>query len=262
MTESKSNTLGIKQTIRLDWMEKAANLMLAGFDAKTLRSELHAFLSDKKAATQDEQRGATSRSQVVNIIMNVWPTPDPAIAPLRNDALALVRESSTTHLAAHWALISAQYPFWLNVARQIGRLLNLQEQITQGQIIRRVKEQYGDRETVSRYCRAVIRSMVTWDVIRDTGSKGCYRQGNPLVVDDPRIVALLVEASLHATSGNVCALRAILNDPAFFPFQFKSISGDTITRLNKRFMLTRLGFDEEILKLNLVNSETETFPQR
>jgi len=257
MTEPQNNTLGIKQIIRLDWMEKAANLMLAGFDAKTLRGELHTFLYDKKAATKDEERGATSRSQVVNIIMNIWPTPNPAIAPLRNDALAIVRESSTTHLAAHWALISAQYPFWFNVARQVGRLLNLQEQITQAQIIRRVKEQYGDRETVSRYCRAVIRSMVAWDVIRDTGTKGCYRQGTPLVLTDHRIIALLVEASLHATSGNVCALRAILNDPAFFPFQFNSINGEAITRLNKRFELTRLGFDEEILKLKNADRKFE-----
>ena len=66
-------------------------------------------------------------------------------------------------LPLHSAILSAAYPFWFNVATQTGRLLKLQEQITQHQIFNRLKEQYGDRETVSRNARYTIRSFVAWE---------------------------------------------------------------------------------------------------
>ena len=40
--------IGIKQAIRFEWMQKTVNLLLVGIDAKTIRQELHEFLSDRK----------------------------------------------------------------------------------------------------------------------------------------------------------------------------------------------------------------------
>ena len=44
----RHEAIGIKQAIRFEWMQKAANLLLAGLDAKTIRQELHEFLADRK----------------------------------------------------------------------------------------------------------------------------------------------------------------------------------------------------------------------
>ncbi len=35
----RHEAIGIKQAIRFDWMQKAANLLLVGLDAKTIRQE-------------------------------------------------------------------------------------------------------------------------------------------------------------------------------------------------------------------------------
>ena len=35
----RHETIGIKQAIRFEWMQKAANLLLAGLDAKTIRQD-------------------------------------------------------------------------------------------------------------------------------------------------------------------------------------------------------------------------------
>jgi len=79
--------------------------------------------------------------------MKIWVSPDPGLIPFRDASLAFLREHPSMALVVHWGMISAIYPFWFNVARQTGRLLALQDQVTQTQIINRLKEQYGDRQT-------------------------------------------------------------------------------------------------------------------
>ena len=71
-------------------------------------------------------------------------------------------------------MIMAVYPFWGNVAAHVGRLLRLQETAAAGQVQRRVREQYGERETVSRRVRYVLRSFVDWEVLKETPEKGVY----------------------------------------------------------------------------------------
>jgi len=147
----RHEAIGIKQAIRFEWMQKAANLLLAGLDAKTIRQELHEFLADRKGNGSEGERSDQTRTFVVNNLMKIWVSPDPELIPFRDASLAFLRENPSMALAVHWGMISAVYPFWFNVARQTGRLLALQDQVTQTQIINRLKEQYGDRQTVSRY---------------------------------------------------------------------------------------------------------------
>ena len=147
----RHESIGIKQVIRFDWMQKTVNLLLAGLDATKIRQELHEFLADKKGNGSKGERSDQTRTFAVNNLMKIWVSPDSELILLRDASLSSLRENSLMPLAVHWGMISAVYPFWFNVARQTGRLLALQEQVTQMQIIGRMKEQYGDRQTVSRY---------------------------------------------------------------------------------------------------------------
>ena len=70
----------------------------------------------------------------LNILMKIWVIPDKDLAQLRDSALQVLKDQSSMALCSHWAMISAAYPFWHNVAIQVGRLLNLQDQVTQQQI--------------------------------------------------------------------------------------------------------------------------------
>ncbi|TWI73971.1 hypothetical protein LZ24_01201 [Desulfobotulus alkaliphilus] len=245
----RHETIGIKQTIRFDWMQKTVNLLMAGLDQKAVRQELHDYLSEKKGSGAEEERGKTSRSQAVNILMNIWVSPDQELLLFRDAALTFLREHPSLELAAHWAMISAAYPFWFNVARQTGRLLALQDQVTHKQISTRLKEQYGDRETVSRYARYVIRSFVAWGVLKDLQVKGCYGKNPVLKIEDARSAGLIFESALLATPEAKIPMGLLLNNPAFFPFQVPVVTGDSISRSYDRIELIRYGLDDELLKL-------------
>lgn len=245
----RHESIGIKQVIRFDWMQKTVNLLLAGLDATKIRQELHEFLADKKGNGSKGERSDQTRTFAVNNLMKIWVSPDSELILLRDASLSSLRENSLMPLAVHWGMISAVYPFWFNVARQTGRLLALQEQVTQMQIIGRMKEQYGDRQTVSRYAKYVLRSFVAWGVLKDSKTKGCYEKTPVLSITDGNQAILMLESALMAAPEAKGVLRLLLNNPAFFPFQFPVITGDFVSRHNSRIEVVRYGLDEELLRL-------------
>jgi hypothetical protein len=181
--------------------------------------------------------------------MKIWVSPDPELIPFREASLAFLREHPSMARAVHWGMISAVYPFWFNVARQTGRLLALQDQVTQTQIINRLKEQYGDRQTVSRYARYVVRSFVACGALKDSKAKGCYERAAPLRIADANMAILMFESALLATPEARGALGLLLKNPAFFPFQLPVMTGDFVSQRSDRIDVVRYGLDDELLKL-------------
>lgn len=245
----RHEAIGIKQAIRFEWMQKAANLLLAGLDAKTIRQELHEFLADRKGSGSEGERSDQTRTFLVNNLMKIWVSPDPELVPFRDASLTFLRENPSMALAVHWGMISAVYPFWFNVARQTGRLLALQDQVTQTQIINRLKEQYGDRQTVFRYGRYVLRSFVAWGVLEEADSKGCYKKGNVFTATDLDLEVIMLEAALWVSADAQSALGLLLNNPGFFPFHLAPISGELVAQRSTRIDVIRYGLDDEMLRL-------------
>lgn len=247
----RHEAIGIKQAIRFEWMQKAANLLSAGLDAKTIRQELHEFLADRKGNGLEGERSDQTRTFVVDNLVKIWASQDAVLVPFRDASLAFLQKNPSMALAVHWGMISAAYPFWFNVARQTGRLLALQDQVTHTQIVNRLKEQYGDRQTVSRCAQYVIRSFVAWGVLHDSDSKGCYKKADPVNIADSNLAILILESALLATPEAKGALGLLLNNPAFFPFQLPVMAGDFASQRSDRIDVVRYGLDEELLKLKI-----------
>ena len=241
--------LGIKQTIQKAWMDKTLQMLLAGLSEKEIRLELDDYLSTQKQSGGFGERGKVAYKMAIGPLSS-WFSPDPDLLPLRDEALIMARRCRQEDwLPLHWLVLSASYPFWFNVARQVGRLFNLQEQVTQAQIFARLKEQYGDRETVARNARYVVRSFVAWGVIKDSTVKGCYEKTVPMSDIDPNLTILLLESALLTFSDGTGALGLLLNSPGFFPFQLSMLTGDTVSQRNHRIDVVRYGLDDELLKL-------------
>ena len=114
----------------------------------------------------------------------------------------------------------------------------------------RLKEQYGDRETVSRNSRYTVRSFVAWGVLKDS-AKGCYEKDSPVTILDKNLLILMLEAALYTTPEGKGELGLILNSPAFFPFHFPAMTGDFISQASDRIEVVRYGLDDIMIKLLL-----------
>ena len=244
----RHDKLGVKQTIQKHWMDHVVTMMLAGLTEREIRAELREYLAKEKPYS-----GSIPKThQFVIQILACWFAPADELIPFRDRALALLRhDGSQNWLPYHWAMISASYPFWFNVARQTGRLFNLQDQITQTQVFSRLKEKYGDRETVARNARYVIRSFVAWGVLEDSTVKGCYEQTAPMEIREPNPAILLYEAALYATEEGKEALGLLKNNPAFFPFQLPVLAGDYISQQCHTIDVVFYGVDDDLLKLKM-----------
>ena len=241
--------IGIKHTVQKYWMDRVVQMLLAGMKEKEIRSDLDDYLSTQKPSGGIGERGKGTYGMAISLLA-CWFEPENDLLLFRDQALSLAKTSPATEwLPLHWAIISAAYPFWFNVAKQTGRLFNLQEHITQAQVFNRLKEQYGDRETVARNARYTVRSFIAWEVLKDSKTKGCYQQAAPLQIFEAEIAVLLLEAALLAIPEGKSALKLLLASPALFPFQLPLMTGDFIANRCERLKMVRYGMDDDFLEL-------------
>jgi hypothetical protein len=242
---SRPGQIGFSQRIRLDWLEQTAYLVLAG---NRKDAALQEALHDKLSVGGQAERG--NREKAITILMKIWISVPAGLEALRNRGLELLKESPRDgHIVVHWGMCTAVYPFWGAVAASVGRLLRLQGTASAAQVQRRVRERFGERETVSRAARRIIRTFVDWGVLAETTQKGVYRPAGVRRVDDPRLLAWLVEAALHAQSNGSATLTALLDAPSMFPFQLSRLHGGDLAAVSGGIQIVRHGLDEELVML-------------
>ena len=245
----RTDQIGFSQRVRLEWLEQTANFVLAGNAKAAVNDVLQEILKDKISVGGQAERG--NREKIITILMKVWLTVPAELESLRIGGPELLkRVPRRDHIAIHWGMVMAVYPFWSGVATQVGRLLRLQGSAAAAHVQRRVREQYGERETVSRAARRVLRSYLDWGVLNETGKKGVYRQGDVLSIEDSILIAWLIEASLHGRSNGSGAIKELLGSTSLFPFQFRHISAEHLASKSPHLDLLRHGLDEDIIMLS------------
>ena len=276
---SRLTQIGFSQWVRLEWLERTANLVLAGQigrtadldgrrpprrgasqggrasnDEASIYNALQKLLEDKLSVGGNAKRG--NREKVITILMKIWVRPPRDLHPLQREGLELLSHlPREDHIAVHWGMAMAVYPFWGAVAAHVGRLLRLQGTAAASQVQRRVREQYGERDTVSRAARRVLRSFVDWEVLKETSEKGIYTAGLSLAIAQVELIAWLAEAFLHAHPNGSVALRTVLDSTSLFPFRLSPISADHLLKVSGRLDVLRHGLDQDLIMLR-----TESLP--
>ena len=241
------NQVGISQRIRLEWLEAIANLTLAGQDREAVQGALNELLADKLSVNSRAVRG--SRHKTITILTKIWHNVPTELKALRDDGLERLPELDCAHRqAVHWGMTIAAYPFWGVVATQAGRLLRLQGTVSAAQVQRRMREQHGERQTVSRAAARVMRSFVDWGVLDDTKAKGVYVAGEQREVTDVQVAAWLAEALLRS-SVRGGKPSAVLRHPSLFPFRLPHVGASRLASQSRGLEALRHGLVGEALML-------------
>jgi hypothetical protein len=244
---SRRVEVGFSQRIQLNWLELTANLLLAGSTRSEIQTALDEFLQDKVSVGSESK--SSGRRKTISILLKIWVGVPKNLEPLRNEALELLRISpSHQHIVIHWGMAMAVYPFFGIVAENVGRLIRLQGLFAAASVQRRIKEQLGERETVSRATQRLLRCFVDWGVLQDTNEKGIYQPASVQLVDNRRLVAWLIEAVLIASNSNSQALGVISQTPALFPFIVSPINLRDLEK-NQRLEFFCQGLDENMVML-------------
>lgn len=242
--------VGFSQRVRLEWLEHTADLYLLGKDRPQIQAILQDLLHNQLSVGGTAARG--NREKVITILLRTWVTTTPSLQPLRDEALAHLRTlPQADHLMLHWGMVTAAYPFFGTVAESVGRLLRLQGTVSAPQVQRRLREQLGERETVARAARRVLRSFLDWGVLEETGKKGVYQPTPLRAVADPRLSSWLIEAVLRARGADAASLRGLAGSPILFPFALGLPRRDDLEG-SGRLEFFHQGVNEEMVLLRRV----------
>ena len=238
--------IGIKQTIRLEWIEEAFQLVKQGLSDKEIRHKLKKIISVQTGSGLSGERGSESTDQVVNILVNIWLKSSSPTLPIRKELLNEENEDRGSIVIRNWIMISVAYPFWNQTATIIGRLSGFQAQFTHHQVIQRLKEQYGDRSTIERYGRYVIRSFKEWGIIVDTPNRGYYKLPEKVPVTTHHLAALLLECEMIAKQRAYITFSEASAIPALFAFSLADLTIDQIVRCSSRLNSNLQAYEQVI----------------
>jgi len=246
---NRLQAIGYNRTVKLEWLDYTAELLDNGRSENEIHIALAELLREELSPDSDAKRG--SREKTITILLKTWVRVPESLTAFRNVGLKLLKDRpAADRLLPHWGMTIAAYPFFRTVAEVTGRLLRLQGTAGAAQIQRRVRERVGERETVARSARYVIRALVDWGILAETAQKGVYAAAAPLRIDRPGDVTWLVEAELHATEKGPFSLKGILNSPSLFPFHVEPAQSPILE--NDRVELIRHAMNDDLVSLRAV----------
>lgn len=236
-------SIGFDRDIKLEWLDAVATQVSAGRSTQEVRKAIHKMLGGVLASGKPK----AAMIKTTTVLLHIWSqVPENAVG-LRDRIAAVVSElSPQERLAAHWSMCISTYPFFLDVAANIGRLIGLQGEVSLASLRRRLAERWGDRSLMPQAARKVVRSMVAWGVLRDLKPGLYVGLDRPLDLE-ARAGTFLAEALLVGTGRRSLPVLDIERHPAVFPFGTGvSVS---ILRAAKQFSVHRQGVDMEIVEL-------------
>ncbi len=234
--------VGFTQRIQLEWLEWTAQMALAGLSESQIRAELQSRLRPIVSVGGDDHK--SNRGKTVGILLKIWVNNTNELRPFRDEGLSLLAETPVEeHLAMHWGMSLATYPFFGAVVAAVGRLVELQGGVNFAQVNRRMLEKYGQRISIRRGAQRAYYSLHDWGVLMPTEEKTIYTNGAPLPIINQRLASWLIEATMFSTSVQSVPLNSAVKSPLLFPFDV------TLTRINKyqRLDTFRHGLNDEII---------------
>lgn len=242
MTERKSIRLDCR--IDIEWLDAVASQVASGSEVQAIRAAMFDLLEGEVSG--GNRRGTACYKTIV-VLLQTWINVRPDVVDMRDRAAVLLPAlSPQERIALHWAMLTAAYSFFGDLAANAGRLLSLQGNFSLVQITRRMRETWGDRSTMTRATQRVIRSMVQWGVLEDTDEKGVYVKAPKPIAVQGELAELILEGFLIQQSTTV-PIRQAISHPLFFPFDISFQVNDL--RKSCRFEVHRQGLDVDVVGL-------------
>jgi len=240
---------GVGFSIGLDyaWLEQAAALVSLGRQPAEVRGTLHDILSTQLAEGKDP--GTGSRGRAVSVISKMWAEPIGDLVGLRDRAVQLLPQvPPAQHLALHWGMALASYPFFASVAESTGRLLKLQGVVVGREVHRRVAERFGDRPTVVRATGVALGNMADWGALAADRAHRKYTSVGRVALGVD-VSVWLIEALLRAGGTQSASMNALLQSPALFPFGLADVMAAQMADRSEVRVVT-LGVNEDAVTLS------------
>jgi len=239
--------IGIDRKIKRAWLDVLLDHLAQTTDPEELRR-----LVDERLA--EELPGAASRAKSVGISLKIWSGIPANRLPLRDRAVVLLPKiSGQERVWLHWGMTSLAYPFFRDTAEVVGRLLTLQDDFTTAQVQERLIKKWGDRATTKEAAQKLLNTLVDWEVLRSTKTKGHFLLVARMSSSLSALQLWLLESLLAASTAEEVEAQQLLRLPEMFPFTLSIGLPDF--RRHEGFHLHRQGLDMDMVSVRPVKIE-------
>jgi hypothetical protein len=206
-----AKVIGMNRAIKLEWLNKAAELVRQGHDEKMIRAELQDYLSY-------EIDSAVNLKNTRTILLQTWVYTPAELHGIREAALDLVEKGGIDALAAHWSMLLVTYPVFADVCSLIGKLSNIQDTFSTAWLKEKLFEIWGERGTLVYSTGRTLQTLRNIGVIENE-KVGVFRIKRHEVTAQESIQALLM-ALLYLREKAYYEISELSCVPQLFPFIF------------------------------------------
>lgn len=234
--------IAFNRRLRASWLRDGLRLLANGADSSN-------WIESMESLVRETTSGKDSVTKSMRYLRHVWIEPGSNDA-LRSSAITLYRSSPTENSSVmlSWGMAIATYPFLNEVAMTVGRILRVQSELKLEQLLRKLTESFGERETVRRSGRYALGLMTDFGFVKRTNRAGCYALGQPLRPDSNTISGWFVRAWFSATDSSAIIDRVVMTgSPSLAFFDSSSIISDSIE--SGVLIPERLSFSQDVLRM-------------
>ena len=204
--------VGLSRNLKLQWLNKVVELASNGLTEQEIKNQLNEYLSF-------EISSPTNLRKTREILMNIWVYENDISNKLRDEAVGIVRDAPEYALVAHWCMMMATYPVFVDMCKLIGRLSEFQDEITLSQIKQKLYDEWGERTTLYHSIDKLISTLKELSVLQ------CEKPGKYQIVKhevrNGRISAFMVYAMMLVDDSGYYSFTDLGNSIYFYPFQYQ-----------------------------------------
>lgn len=222
--------VGLSRNLKMPWLNKAVELLSENLPEKEYKDKLNDYLSF-------EIKSPTNLRKTREILMNLWYYDNQEMSSLRSRARFLIEKDSDNSLAAHWCIILATYPIFVDVSRIIGKLSVFEDEFTLKQLREKIFDEWGERATLFHSIDKIIATM------KDLGALKAEKPGRYTAVKHDikrdEVNAILACAGMIVEDKGNFTLQELREMSYMFPFQYH-IDREMLM-MNDAFTITNIG---------------------
>jgi len=203
--------VGLSRSIKLEWLNKVADLVVEGKSEQEIKNELNEYLSF-------EIKSPTNLRKTREILMYIWLKSGDEYRELRIKALEVYKLERSNKLAIHWCLMIAAYPVFADVCSLLGKLTNIQDTFTTSWLKEKLFEVWGERSTLLHSSDKILQTLKYIGAIENL-KVGTY-QTKKYVIKDSETITLLIMTILLTNEKAYFEVAELPNTPQMFPFEF------------------------------------------
>lgn len=154
-----SKTVGLSRNIKLQWLNKAVDLLDENLTEEEYKAKMNDYLSY-------EIDSPTNIRKTREILMRIWVyDSEPYTADFRECAIDLLKKNPDQGMAIHWCMMLVAFPVFADLCRSIGRIAEFGDLITLNQLKQKLYDEWGERSTLFHSTDKIIATMKEFGVI-------------------------------------------------------------------------------------------------